>query len=349
MITKKIMALGAVAFAIVGLAQLAEAHHSFAASFIKKEIVREGVVSRYVFRNPHVIVYMTVRDTNGEETKWMVEGPSATALRKAGWSKQTLKPGDLLRITGNAGRNNKPMMSMENVEILDPETRAVLARPGRHENYRAGNETAPEDIVSIPLTLDNGRPNLTGTWGRGRGKPGFLSHRAPPFNAVGEALQAEWDPANDPQVACEDPTLIRQAGFTPHAVRIEQFEDRVVLSYEEYGGVRTIYFDGRDAATTGDSLVKLGRSVARYDDDKLIIESTHIPAGPTGSYGNQLSDQVTTVETYRRLDDPTQGPMVEMEMIINDPAHLYEPWEMVWKKLYKEDYEFIPVECHKPY
>ena len=95
--------------------------------------------------------------------------------------------------------------------------------------------------------------------------------------------------------------------------------------------------------------MKLGRSVGRYEDGKLIIESTHIPAGPSGSYGNQLSNQVTTVETYRRLDDPTQGPMVEMEMTINDPVNLYEPWEMVWKKLYKEDYEFIPVECHAPY
>lgn len=348
MITKKIMAFCAVAFAMIGLAQLVEAHHSFAASFINKEIVREGIVDRYVFRNPHVIVYMTVRDADGEETRWMVEGPSATALRKAGWSKQTLKPGDLLRITGNAGRNNKPMMSMENLEILDPKTRVVLANPGR-KTFAAGTETAPEDIVSIPLTLDTGRPNLMGTWGRGRGKPGFLSHRAPPFNTIGEALQAEWNPANDPQVACEDPTLIRQAGFTPHAVRIKQFDDRVVLTYEEYGGVRTIYFDGRTAGASGDSLVKLGRSIARYQDDRLIIESTHIPAGPTGSYGNQLSDQVTTVETYRRLDDPTQGPMVEMEMIINDPVNLNEPWEMVWKKLYKEDYEFIPVECHAPY
>jgi len=38
-----------------------------------------------------------------------------------------------------------------------------------------------------------------------------------------------------------------------------------------------------------------------------------------------------------------------MEMIIVDPGHLYEPWEMVWKKLYIENYEFIEVECHVPY
>ena len=109
-------------------------------------------------------------------------------------------------------------------------------------------------------------------------------------------------------------------------MRIEQYDDRVLLSYEEYGGVREIYLDGRGTAQPGDEHVKLGRSAARYEGDRLIIESTHILAGPTGTEGNQLTDQVTTVETYRRLDDTTQGPMVEMEMIINDPAHLYEPW-----------------------
>lgn len=348
MIRNLLTGIGIFAVGVFATANSAHAHHSFAASFTEEEIVREGVVNRYIFKNPHVIMYMSVTDSSGEITEWMVEGSSATGLRNSGWSADTVQPGDTVRITGNAGRNNKPMISMENVEILDPGTRAVLSNPGR-EDFFGENEATATEILSIPQHLANGLPNLTGTWGRGRGGPSFRNHRAPPFNSAGEALQADWDPMNDPQVACEDPTLIRQAGYTPHPVRIEQYDDRVVLSYEEYGGVRTIYLDGRGAASAGDSLVKLGRSTARYNDDSLIIESTHIPAGPTGQYGNQLSDQVTTVETYRRLDDPTQGPMVEMEMIINDPAHLYEPWEMIWKKLYIEDYEFIEVECHAPY
>ncbi len=322
------------------------AHHSFAASFVDDEIVREGVVDRYIFKNPHVLLYMTVTDENGNDTEWMVEGSAATSLRAAGWSNESIRPGEHVRITGKAGRDNKPMISMGNVEVLDPDTRVVLRNPALS---RAEGAAAATEILTIPLHLDDGRPNLTGAWGRGRGGPGFRNHRAPPFNETGAALQAQWDPADDPQVACEDPTLVRQAGFTPHPVRIEQFDDRVVISYEEYGGVRTIHFDGRDAGSADDQPVKLGRSTARYEDDRLIIESTHIPAGPTGTGGNRLSDQVTTVETYRRLDDETQGPMVEMEMIINDPVHLYEPWEMVWKKLYQEDYEFIEVECHAPY
>lgn len=323
----------------------ANAHHSFAASFVETEIVREGVITRYVFKNPHVLMYMTVTDENGGETEWMVEGSAATSLRSAGWSADSMEVGEHVRITGRAGLDNKPMISMGKVEVLDPETRVVLRTPAIR-GFPAEQDNA--EILSIPLLLADGRPNLSGTWARGRDGPSFRNHRAPPFNEVGEALQAQWDPADDPQVACENPSLPRQGGYTPHPVRIEQFDDRVVISYEEYGGVRTIYFDGRDAGSPGDSLVKLGRSTARYEGDTLVIESTHIRGGPTGQYGNQLSDQ-TTVETFRRLDDPTQGPMVEMEMIINDPTHLYEPWEMVWKKLYIENYEFIEVECHAPY
>ena len=324
----------------------ANAHHSFAASFVDTEIVREGVVARYIFKNPHVLFYMTVTDDDDQETEWMVEGSAATSLRSAGWSSESIQLGEHVRITGRAGRDNKPMISMGNVEVLDPETRVVLRNPAVR-GFPAEQDNA--EIISIPLLLADGRPNLSAAWGRGRGGPSFRNHRAPPFNEAGDAMQEQWDPAGDPQVACEDPSLPRQAGYTPHPVRIEQFDDHVVISYEEYGGVRTIYLDGRDAGNAGNELVPLGRSVGRYEDDRLIIESTHIPAGPTGQYGNQLSDQTTIVETYRRLDDPTQGPMVEMEMIINDPTHLYEPWEMVWKKLYTENYEFIDVECHAPY
>jgi hypothetical protein len=161
-------------------------------------------------------------------------------------------------------------------------------------------------------------------------------------------LQAQWEPADDPQVACEDPGLIRQAGFTPHPVRITQNDDHVILEYEEYGGRRIIYFDDPDSSAGDEELTRLGRSRARYEGAALVVESTHMPGNPTGTSGNRLSDRTTTVETFRRDDDPEQGPMVEMEMIIHDPGNLSEPWEMVWKKRYMDDYEFIPVECHRP-
>jgi len=89
MIARKVLTLFAVVSLLAGVAQLSHAHHSFAASFIKKEIVKEGVVDRYVFRNPHVIVYMMVAIQ-------MVKKPS-------GWSKALLLPH-----SGRQGGQTKP-------------------------------------------------------------------------------------------------------------------------------------------------------------------------------------------------------------------------------------------------
>ncbi|MDE0001054.1 MAG: DUF6152 family protein, partial [Rhodospirillaceae bacterium] len=155
------------------------AHHSFAASFTDERIMREGVVERYVFKNPHVLLYIAVTDDDGDSGTWMVEGGSATGLRRAGWSADTLSIGDLVRINGRAGRNNRPMISMESVAVLDPESRLEL-NDLPLDNFAQGSESA--EILSLSLTLDDGLPNLTGTWGRGRGRPAFFDHRLPPFN-----------------------------------------------------------------------------------------------------------------------------------------------------------------------
>ncbi len=327
------------------------AHHSFAASFTDEEIQTEGVVLNYVFRNPHVIIYLNVVDEAGEEVRWMVEGGAATGLRKLGWTNKTIERGEYLRITGRAGRGGRPMINMGLVEVLDPETRVVLRTPNvQREPGGSGGSYEPGGVAgaSIPLLLADGRPNLAGAWVQGGGGPGFKNHREPPFNEAGAALQAEWDPANDPQVACEEPGLVRQAGFTPHPVRITQNDDHVIIEYEEYGGRRVIYFDDRDFRDGSEEPTRLGRSRARYDGATLVIESSNMTSNPSGTGGNWLSDQTSTVETFRRDDDPPQGPMLAMEMIVEDPGHLTEAWEMNWKKLYMEDYEFIAVECHTP-
>ena len=326
----------------------ASGHHSFSASFTEDIIQAEGVVSRFVFRNPHVTIYMDVTDDAGNEVRWMVEGGAANLLRQAGWTNDSIQPGETLRVTGRSGRDGRPMIQMGALEILDPETRVVLRTPSLD---RSGYDPGAGGIASIPLRLADGRPNLTGAWvmsGGGMGGMGMGARNDTPLNEAGAALQAQWDPANDPQVACEDPSLVRQAGFTPHPVRVTQNDDHVVIAYEEYGGVRAIYFDDRAYSDGSDDLIKLGRSQARYEDDSLIVESTHIPAGPTGPQGNWLSDQTTTVETYRRDDDPALGPMLAMEMIVSDPGHLTGPWAMSWRKRYLAGYEFIPVDCQTP-
>ena len=227
----------------------AHAHHSFAATFTEDIIVVEGVVERLKFSNPHVIVYFNVTGENGEVTQWLGEGTSATTYRRNGWNEDTLVAGEYIRITGASTRNGSPMVSMVedgSVEFIDPDSGLVVGAPGGEDLERSG-------VFDKPLQLANGLPNISGAWtGEATGRVGRpILHVPPlPFNEIGAALQAQFDPVNDPQVRCEPPGLVRQAGFTPHPVRIEQNDDFVVISYEEYAGMRTIYFDDRDLVVT---------------------------------------------------------------------------------------------------
>lgn len=344
----------------------AQAHHSFSATFTEEVITVEGIVEDFKFVNPHVLTTFSVTDDNGEITSWVSEGTSATAMRRRGWDGDTVNEGDLVRITGNSTRNGSPMVSMDTLEFIDPVTGEVIGEP---------NEDAVVDgdanVTSIAMTLADGKPNVSGSWtrannngggnggmgggmgggvGGGMGMGGPASPQGiaeePTFTELGAELQAAFDPVNDPQVQCEPPGIVRQAGYTPHPARLEQNDDHVVLSYEEYGSVRTVYFDDRDLI--GGEHTHLGQSIARYEGDTLVIETTHLKENLSGAGGYALSDQTTTVETYQRLADVDGRSMLRLDMIINDPLHLAEPWSQAWIKGYTHDYEFIPVECEKP-
>ena len=79
------------------------AHHSFAATYIvDKEIRIEGDMVQFMFRNPHSFVHVQAPDVNGEMQRWAVEWAAAGQL--TGISRDTLKPGDHVIITGNPGR-----------------------------------------------------------------------------------------------------------------------------------------------------------------------------------------------------------------------------------------------------
>lgn len=168
----------------------------------------------------------------------------------------------------------------------------------------------------------------------------------PPYNERGAAMQAKFDPISDPAVNCEDPGLVRQAAATPHPVRVTQEADRVIFEYEEYAGRRVVYLDGRPPPS--DAPTNLGHSVGRYEGDTLVVETTGLLENYTSPIGNPLSAATTTVETYRRADDPNIGAALEMQMVISDPTYLSGPWTVGWKKYYSPGYEFIGVDCRVP-
>ena len=79
------------------------AHHSFAATYVTdKEVKIEGDLIQFMFRNPHSFVHVTGPDEKGEIQRWAVEWAAAGQL--TGVTRDTLRPGDHVIITGNPGR-----------------------------------------------------------------------------------------------------------------------------------------------------------------------------------------------------------------------------------------------------
>jgi uncharacterized protein DUF6152 len=83
-------------------------HHSVVMFDREHPIQLTGVVRAFKFANPHAFIALEVTGKDALPVIWNLEGDSVNSLRWDGWSSQTLKPGDELRITVEPLRNGAP-------------------------------------------------------------------------------------------------------------------------------------------------------------------------------------------------------------------------------------------------
>ena len=83
----------------------AMAHHSSTPFYDRdKPVEVEGVVTKFVFRNPHAALFIDVTDANGATTEWQVELGAPVSLRRNGWTPDTLPVGMIIRVGGPSSR-----------------------------------------------------------------------------------------------------------------------------------------------------------------------------------------------------------------------------------------------------
>ena len=85
----------------------AYAHHSFAATYLEdQEMSIEGDLVQFLYRNPHSFVHVMAPEPQTKEmVRWAVEWGGGGQLGQQGVTRETLKPGDHVVITGSPGRN----------------------------------------------------------------------------------------------------------------------------------------------------------------------------------------------------------------------------------------------------
>jgi hypothetical protein len=101
---------------LLSLAASAYAHHGFVSWFdMSRSVTVKGTVTSFDWTNPHSYIYFDVKDEKGATQKWSAELGAVAMLARAGWRKDTLKPGDKITLTGNPAKDAKPLMHLDKI------------------------------------------------------------------------------------------------------------------------------------------------------------------------------------------------------------------------------------------
>src|SRR5688572_22961060 len=89
---------------------IATAHHGTNITYdASKPLEIKGTVTSFKFANPHIEILLDVKDEAGKVTNWNIEGPGVYTWSKAGWTRNSLKPGDQITATISPGRLGNPI------------------------------------------------------------------------------------------------------------------------------------------------------------------------------------------------------------------------------------------------
>ena len=98
----------------------ASAHHGRAA-YGNEDVTLQATVTEFKFINPHVQIYFNVTSEAGELQHWQGEMTAPNKMARGGWTKQTLLPGDEIRIIGRSARNGGHCVVINEIIMPDGE------------------------------------------------------------------------------------------------------------------------------------------------------------------------------------------------------------------------------------
>jgi hypothetical protein len=328
------------------------AHHEILGKFDdKKPITLTGVVTLVDWKNPHVHIFMNVKDAKGV-LNWAVELESPIELQQSGWNRDTLQPGETISVTGIAARNGSRQAWGEQVVIASTKKRVL--------NLNVTPPPAPKQARPTPRWPDK-QPQL-GTTAGVLGYWAFPSSTALVENGV-KAPMSRWgllrNIGDAPKVAPMQPWAlgiytIRQNRFLqddpmfinckpPGGPRqfqlfegVQFVEDRerqriFVLMGGGNNNFRIIYTDGRkqvgQVGGDDDNPLYYGRSVGKWTGDALEVDTRGFNEDFWFTNGGlPHTDRLHLVERFTRTDFDT----LRYEVMVDDVGAYTRSWSGGW-------------------
>ena len=94
------------------------AHHSFKAEYDDDHpITLSGAITKVTWKNPHVLLYLDVKDAAGKVTNWELELNSPNVLMSQGWKLDSLKPGDQIKANGFPAKNGANIANAKKITL----------------------------------------------------------------------------------------------------------------------------------------------------------------------------------------------------------------------------------------
>ena len=326
------------------------AHHSISAEYDdKKPVTLRGTVTKFDWTNPHVFLYMDVREANGKLTNWAVEFDSKLDLKRSnnGWNRDVVQVGDSVTAEGIASRDGSKQISGKSLALASGKKLAAA-------NPAAIKLAGPRTGKPAPRWPNNGHvrlgpePGAKGFWADANPSGLYETSAGPirmnyrgvlaniadagkvaPFQPWAKALyeyRQRTDLKDDPMTFCLPPGGPRQFQDR-YGVQVLEQPDRqrvFVMSAGANRNWRLIYLDGRKNPDPEEvTPTYYGYSSGKWEGDTLVVDTTAFTERFWFTNGGlPHTENLRLVERITRPDFDT----LKYEVTVTDPGAYTRPW-----------------------
>jgi hypothetical protein len=107
-----------VVLALISAVTPLSAHHSWPVSY-ERLVTVKGTVTDFMWANPHPMITLQVQANDGRTEQWVVGGPAINRMEANGWTKTTVKPGDVITGVGYQFADGQKIVRLERVVLAD--------------------------------------------------------------------------------------------------------------------------------------------------------------------------------------------------------------------------------------
>ncbi len=103
------------------------AHHAWPVD-MDDLVTVQGTVTGFMWENPHPMISLTVATADGATEEWQIGGPAINRMEAKGWTRDTVKAGDMITGVGFQFRDGQKIIRLEKITFADGTEFSVYGR-----------------------------------------------------------------------------------------------------------------------------------------------------------------------------------------------------------------------------